>query len=128
MFNLFKKKKTKATWIMTTDAVKQAAASLADYKNEYTKYEAAIKPLRDERSKAKFVIKQIYAQHGIDTGESWEIYDACLDNEAFTDVCVFNDAELAALRKWTQRYKEIETEIIKLGEKYIHAHKWRSNK
>lgn len=89
-----------------------------EHKSEFTEFEAALKPLSDEQSKARFIIKEIYKRHGIDSGPDWIVYDNCLDDGVFTDLCVFNDAELASLRKWTQRYKELETEIMNLGEKY----------
>ena len=107
MFNLFKKKKV----------AKDLAEYLDSHEKERAKYLAAMKPLRDEETKARFVIKQIYAQHGIDAGD-WFIYKYCLDNEVFTDLHVFSEDELASLRKWTQRYKESTTEIDKLVADY----------
>ena len=116
MFNLFKKKKTK--FLVTQESVDGIGEYIKDSVHKFAELEAALKPLRIEHSKAKFIIKQIYAQHSIDTCESWEIYDYCLDSDAFTDLCIFSDAELASLRKWTQRYKELETEIQNLIENY----------
>ena len=116
MFNLIKKKKTK--FLVSPESVAGIDEYIKDSVRKFAELESALKPLRNEHSKAKFIIKQIYAQHNIDTGKSWEIYDYCLDSDAFTDLCVFNDAELASLRKWTQRYKELETEIQNLIENY----------
>lgn len=108
MFNLFKKKANR----------KRVEEYIKTHEKEYAEFEAAMQLLRDERSKAKFVIKQIYAQHNIDTGDSWDIYEYCLDSEAFTDLCIFSDAEIASLLKWTQRYKELDTEMTNLFNKY----------
>lgn len=116
MFNLFKKKKTKI--LVTSESVDVTGEYIKDSVRKFAELESALNPLRNERSKAKFIIKQIYAQHNIDTGESWVIYDYCLDSDTFTDLCVFNDSELASLRKWTQRYKELETEIMNLIDNY----------
>ena len=115
MFNWFKKKET-------TESVAGLEDYYKEHKDEFAEFEAAMKPLSSEQSKAKFVIKEIYARHGIDTGPSWIIYDNCLDSEAFTDLCTFNDNELASLRKWTQRYKELETEMMNLSKKYRNSY------
>lgn len=117
MFNLFKRE-PKANWIATADDIADLEEYYKEHKSEFAEFEAALKPLEDEQRKARFIIKQIYKRHDIDSGSSWIIYDNCLDDEVFTDLCVFNDNELASLRKWTQRYKELETEIMNLGEKY----------
>ena len=120
MFKLFNKREPKATWIADSESVD----GLEDYyKEQFVEYNAALEPLSAEQSKAKFIIKRIYARHGIDSGPSWTIDDNCLDSDVFTDLCEFNEDELASLRKWTQRYKELETEIISLSEKYRDADK-----
>lgn len=118
MFKLFNKKEHKANWIATTDSVEGLEEYYKEHENKFAEFEAALKPLSAEQSKAKFIIKEIYKRHDIDSGPSWIIYDNCLDDEAFTDLCVFNDNELASLRKWTQRYKELETEIKNLAQEY----------
>jgi hypothetical protein len=121
MFKLFNKKEPKANWLATADDIAGLEDYYKEHKEEFAEFEAALEPLRDEQSKARFIIKRIYARHGIDSGSSWIIYDNCLDEEAFTDLCEFNEDELASLRKWTQRYKELETEIMNLGAKYRNA-------
>lgn len=124
MFNWTKKffNTTKQSRPNNWDETISSEAELEDYykehKSEFAEFEAALQPLTNEQSKARFIIREIYKRHGIDTGESWYIYDHCLNSETFTDLCVFNDNEIASLRKWTQRYKELETEIMNLGEKY----------
>lgn len=118
MFKLFSKKEPKSTWIAAASDVAELEEYYKQHEEKFAEFKAALQPLSDEQSKAKFIIKRIYARHGIDSGPSWIIYDNCLNSEAFTDLCEFNDDELASLRKWTQRYKELETEIMKLGEKY----------
>lgn len=131
MFKLFNKKQHKTKLLATAESVAGLEDYYEEHKSEFAEFEAALQPLSSEKSKAKFIIKEIYARHGIDTGPSWIIYDNCLDSEAFTDLCTFNDNELASLRKWTQRYKDLETEIIKLGEKfrnsYLHSNPEMAN-
>ena len=124
MFNFLKKK---TSLLATQEAVAGYEDYCKEHERERAEFEASLQPLKDEQSKAKFIIKQIYAQHSIDTGESWFVYDYCLDNEAFTDLCVFNDNELASLRKWTKRYKELETEITNLFEKYKHIERIKTH-
>lgn len=121
MFNLFNKKEPKDNWIADSESFAGLEDYYKEHKSEFAEFEAALKPLGDEQSKARFIIKRIYERHGIDSGSSWIIYDNCLDEEAFTDLCEFNEDELASLRKWTQRYKELETEIMNLGKKYRNA-------
>lgn len=118
MFKLFNKKEPKANWLATADDVEGLEDYYKEHKEEFAEFEAALEPLSVEQSKARFIIKRIYARHGIDSGPSWIIYDNCLDEETFTELCEFNEDELASLRKWTQRYKELETEMINLVEKY----------
>lgn len=118
MFKLFSKKEPKANYNAQIETVADVEAYYKEHKNKFVEFEAALRPLSDEQSKARFIIRQIYARHGIDTGESCFIYDYCLDSEIFTDLCTFNDREIASLLKWTKRYKELETEIMNLGEKY----------
>lgn len=118
MFRLFTKKEPKVNWNVDLDSVEEFEEYYKEHKSEFAEFEAALKPLNDERSKAIFIIKQIYKRHNIDLGSSWFINDNYLDSEVFTDLCEFDDDELASLRKWTQRFKELETEIMNLGEKY----------
>lgn len=118
MFKLFNKKEPKATLIATADSVAGLEDYYKEHKSKLDELEATMKPLRDEQYKAKFVIKQIYAQHSIEINKYGVIDNCYLDSDVFTDLCLFNDAELASLRKWTQRYKELETEIMVLIENY----------
>lgn len=118
MFKLFSKKEPKSNWNGRIDSVADVEEYYKEHKNEFEEFEEALTPLRDERSKARFIISQIYARHGINTGDEWYTFDYCLDSEVFTDLCAFNDDELASLRKWTKRYKDIETEMFDLGKKY----------
>ena len=108
MFNLFKKKAKR----------KSVEEYLKAHKKEYDEFAAAMKPLSDEQRKAYFIVKHIYAHHDIDIGEIWNMYAYCLDRETFTDLCIFSDAEIASLLKWTQRYKELDTEIANIVNKY----------
>lgn len=118
MFKLFNKKEPKANWIATADDIAGLEEYHKEQESEFAELNAALKPLIDEQSKAIFIIREIYKRHGIITGSSRYIIDYYLDSEVFTDLCLFNEDELAALRKWTQRYKELETEMMKVGEKY----------
>lgn len=123
MFNWTKKffnskQSRPANWDETTNSIAELDDYYKEHKLEFAEFEAALQPLINGRSKAKFIIKEIYKRHGIDTGEPWFIYDHYLDSETFTDLCAFNDNEIASLRKWTQRYKELETEIMNLGSKF----------
>ena len=118
MFKLFNKKESNANYNADLGCVEGLEDYYKEHKEEFAEFEAALKPLSDEQSKARFIIKRIYARHGIDSGPSWVIYDNCLDDEVFTDLHEFSEDELASLRKWTQRYKELETEMMNLGEKY----------
>lgn len=123
MFNLFNKREPKVNWLATADDVAELEDYFKEHAEEFAEFTEALEPLSAEQSKARFIIKRIYERHGIDSGSSWFIYDNCLDSDVFTDLCEFNEDELASLRKWTQRYKELETEIMKLGEKYHDSNK-----
>lgn len=109
MFNLFKKKK--------------ATITLAEYFNthekEFAEYDAAMQSLRDEERKSRFIIEQIYARHGINAdADELTINDYHIDNEVLTDLHIFNEYELATLRKWARRFNEAKTRIDNIITKY----------
>lgn len=110
MFGFNKKKQT-------IKVPAEAVAGVEEYYKEQQKsfaaFDAALEPLRNERSKASLIIEQIYANHGIKIDVLCVIDERYLDDEVITDLHVFSEDEISSLRKWIPRYKNADAEIIK---------------
>ena len=74
-----------------------------------------LKPYKEVESKGKVIISELYRRHGIKFETAWyDIEDAYLDFEVIDDLCVFNEQELAILKKWIPKYKEACTTELQI--------------
>ena len=73
-----------------------------------------LKPYKEVRAKCEAIISTLYTRHNIPI-TTWPSIDvALLDFEVIDDLCVFNEQELAVLKKWIPKYKEACTAEVQM--------------
>lgn len=106
---MFGFKKKNETWTARAEDVAGCEEAYKKTEDKVKELDEKLKPFREIKSKGLAVITSLYKRHGIEVKTFWYgIDDAWLDFEVIKDLCIFNDQELASLKKWIPKYKEAQ--------------------